>query len=86
MKKQIIFEYDIKDDVHRITVSTPHHNRFDIYLETGKTLQEVSENIIKLIDNDSKFFLDFFQPVGFSLDIDLLERNKKLIENNENTI
>lgn len=72
MKKQIIFEYDIdKDDnFHRVTVSTPHHDRFDIYIESADTLKRACENIIKLIGNDPKFFLDFFGETGFSLNTD----------------
>lgn len=74
MKKQIILEYSIDEDgLHVVTVSTPHHQRFDIYTETNETLDGVCEQLIMLIGNDKKFFLDFFQNTGFSYDADKVE-------------
>lgn len=74
MKKQIIIELDQKDDLYRVTISTPQYQRFDLYCEVHQDLNKLLEIVSQ--DITSEFLKDYFKDLGFSYDMDKLEQEK----------
>lgn len=78
MKKKIIIELDEKDGIYRITISTPHHQRFDLYCEENDNLDHLAG--IVSTDINKNFLLSYFKDLGFSSDEDMIkERSAKSI-------